>query len=178
MEVSEMMPKRPHVANNSGNNEWYTPPQFLEAARGVMGGIDLDPASSDTAQQNVQAGKYFTKEDNGLLFPWSGRVWMNPPYARGLVAEFVSKLCGHFRAGEVSEAVVLVNNATETRWFQELLGASSAVCMLTGRVRFLRDTGELGAPLQGQAVVYMGSRPSVFAAWFEEFGPVVRPFNL
>ena len=32
--------QEPHVSNNSGNNEWYTPPEFIQASVEVMGSID------------------------------------------------------------------------------------------------------------------------------------------
>lgn len=54
--VQEVL-KRPHVANNSGNNEWYTPAEFIEAAREVMQSIDLDPASNPIANKVVKAQK-------------------------------------------------------------------------------------------------------------------------
>jgi hypothetical protein len=51
---------KPHVSHSTGENEWYTPPEHLDAARAVLGAIDLGPASSDKAQETVGAGNYFT----------------------------------------------------------------------------------------------------------------------
>jgi len=147
----------PHVTKNTGNNEWYTPPVILAAARAAMGGIDLDPASSVKAQETVQAARFFTAEDDGLAQQWAGNVWLNPPYANSLVGRFVDKLISEWEAGRVRQALVLVNNATETAWAQRLLTAASAVCFIRGRVRYLDATGKpANTPLQGQMVVHLG----------------------
>jgi hypothetical protein len=91
-EVVSEVRNRPHVANNSGNNEWYTPADYIEAAREVMGSIDIDPASNDIAQETVKAAVYYTAETNGLDKEWRGNVWMNPPYASDLIGKFIDKL--------------------------------------------------------------------------------------
>ena len=67
-----------HVSHNSGNNEWYTPSVFIEAARAAMGSIDIDPASSDKANEIVLAESYFTKSDDGRLQKWHIHKWLNP----------------------------------------------------------------------------------------------------
>jgi len=146
-----------HVSNNSGNNEWYTPVEYIALAREVMGGIDLDPASSDIANKTVKAKRYHTVEDDGLAKKWKGRVWMNPPYAAPLIGMFCKKLAEEIDAGRVTQACVLVNNATETEWFSELSSRCSAILFPRSRVKFTTPGGdELGAPLQGQAFVYFG----------------------
>jgi phage N-6-adenine-methyltransferase len=161
----------PHVSFNSEENEWYTPKGYIEAARRVMGGIDLDPASSDFANQTVKADKYYTMYDDGLSHDWAGRVWMNPPYAAELIGKFTNKLNKHCASGDVSEAIVLVNNATETSWFADLVSVASAVLFPRGRIRFIDQYGQpSGAPLQGQAVVYCGDHPEKFIAEFKEMG--------
>ncbi len=166
--------KRPHVANNSGDNEWYTPPEFIEAARLVMGSIDLDPASSEVANRTVGAERIYTAADDGLKLVWEGRVWMNPPYEKGLIDRFAEKLRAEVAAGNVKEAVVLVNNATDTRWFATLCEVGSMLCFPTGRVRFYKPDGERGAPLQGQAVIYIGGHHEGFARAFASFGMVAK----
>jgi len=145
----------PHVANNSGNNEWYTPPKYIEATREAMGGIDLDPASSVKANETVGAETYYTAEDDGLSLHWNGRIWLNPPYSRDLLPAFVDKLLHEIEAERVDQACVLVNNATETKWAAKLQGACDALCLLNGRIRFHDATGTpQKTPLQGQVVYY------------------------
>ena len=161
--------KKPHVSFNSGENEWYTPPEYIEAARAVMGSIDLDPATSDIANQTVQASHYYTVEMNGLEKPWFGCVWMNPPYSSDKIGAFIDKLVAE--RPNYDSAIVLVNNATETAWFTKMIGITSAVCFPHGRIKFIDTQGKSsGAPLQGQAVLYIGNNVDRFCDEFAAFG--------
>jgi len=165
---------KPHVSQRTGENEWYTPPEYVEAARKCMGSIDLDPASSEVANRTVKADKFYTIDDDGRQGKWEGNVWMNPPYAQPLVAEFTELVAEKYETGEIEQACVLVNNATETNWFQRMLVSCSALCLVKGRVRFLDKNGEpIGAPLQGQIVLYFGENMVLFEAAFSRFGKVV-----
>lgn len=166
-----------HVARATGENEWYTPPEYIEAARTVMGGIDCDPASSEIANRTVKATTFYTKDTDGLRpdAAWGKRVWMNPPYAQPLIVHFAEALVARVQGGEVERACVLVNNATETEFFQRLLAIARAVCFPKGRIQFLDAKGKAtGAPLQGQAILYIGgSDGDGFADAFDCFGKVV-----
>lgn len=173
-EVAQEVVKRAHVANNSGNNEWYTPSRFIEAARTVMGSIDTDPATSEIANKTVKAANIFTAEDDGRIQKWTGNVWMNPPYAQPLMGDFAEAVSAKYEAGEIDQACILVNNGTETQWFQRMLSASSAVCFPKSRIKFLDPEGNAsGAPLQGQAIVYMGDNIEEFKEAFSPEGKVL-----
>jgi phage N-6-adenine-methyltransferase len=154
----------------SGNNQWYTPYRFVEAAREVMGGIDLDPATCALAQETVRAERFFTEADDGLAQSWGGRVWMNPPYSTGLIDKFTGKLIQEYQAGNVSQAVVLVDNRTDTRWFHGLAGACSRVCFTLGRINFYNENANSSGPANGSAVLYFGPRVETFDRVFARFG--------
>lgn len=156
---------------NSGDFEWNSPAEIVDAARAVLGTIDLDPASTPTANAVVQARRFYTLEDDGLAHDWVGTVWMNPPYATALVTKFTQKLADSVRAGTVPAALAIVNNCTETQWFRTLTEVAAAICLPTGRVSFWKPDQVTDAPTQGQAVIYCGPDIARFSSAFERFGP-------
>lgn len=157
----------------SDQNDWRTPRKFLDAARAVLGGIDLDPASSAEANETVQAGQFYTEEDDGLKKPWKGTVWLNPPYG-GQARLFIERLLREFEVGNVTGACTLVNShPTETKWFQELF--RHTVCFIRGRIDFGGPSREVASTsTHGSAIVYLGTDIPAFVQAFEQFGAVVR----
>lgn len=163
-------------ASGTGENEWYTPAEYLDLAREVLGEIDLDPASSDIAQERVNAARYFTKDDDGLKQDWIGRVWLNPPYAQPHIADFVSKMVAERRAERVTAAIMLTHNYTDTAWFHQAVSVADAICFMRGRVKFTDASGAVAAPTQGQAFFYFGSDVAAFGTRFSKIGFIVRPY--
>jgi phage N-6-adenine-methyltransferase len=160
-----------HRTLGTGNNEWNTPEEYIEAAREVMGAIDLDPASNADAQRTVRAATYFTKHDDGLTKPWRGKVWLNPPYSQPDIADFIEKLVAEYQAGHVTEAILLTNAITDTMCFHMALETASAFCLTRGRIRFVVPDEQIaGTPLAGQCFFYFGNRPDAFAERFADIG--------
>ncbi len=104
-------------------DEWYTPAEYIEAARAVMGKIDLDPATCHAAQQTVQANSFYIKEDDSLRDDchWHGCVWLNPPYSASPVKAFVTKLIQQFDNGNVRQAIIITNNSSDPGRLHNLL---------------------------------------------------------
>jgi ParB family chromosome partitioning protein len=145
--------------------ECYTPARYIEAAREVLGGIDLDPASSAEANKTVGATHYF--DADGLSQPWAGRVWLNPPYGRSFTAQFVTKLVEHFNDEDVTAAIILLNAyGFDANWFQPLW--DHILCFTDHRIDFYG-----GGPTFGSLFVYLGESREQFAIRFRQFGNVV-----
>jgi hypothetical protein len=158
---------------NNGVVEWYTPAEYIEAARKVMGSIDLDPATSDFAQKTVGAATHYTAADDGLSQDWSGTVWMNPPFKMPEVSQFIGKLCGAVDAGDVPHAVVVTNNNTDTKWWHQAAERAAAICFTRGRVKWYNAAQPDCSPTNGQTFFYFGSRAKTFTKVFSDFGFVV-----
>jgi phage N-6-adenine-methyltransferase len=161
---------RHHRTCFTGENEWYTPAEYVEAARACLGGIDLDPATSPQAQDTIRAARFFTRDEDGLRHDWQGRIWLNPPYAQPDIARFVDKLLAEVDAGRASQAILLTHNYTDTAWFHAAARRAAAICFTRGRIRFVSPSGDLAAPTQGQAFFYFGSAEWRFLETFGSFG--------
>ncbi len=162
----------------TGDPESYTPAKYIEAARRVLGGIDVDPASNAFAQETVKAERWFDEEANGLIQNWLGTVFLNPPYAHPAVAHFIDKLCSDYEAGNVSAAILLTNNNTDTKWWHQAAMVASAVCFTAGRINFYKADGSVTQPTNGQNFFYFGADAESFAKEFEPFGLIMSGFGV
>lgn len=166
-------PARRAVLTSSASDEWYTPPETLELARLVLGGIDLDPASNDLAQRWIQAGTYYTQNDDGLSLPWEGRVWLNPPYGVQ-TGQWTQKATESLDSGSVTEAIILVRPAAGAAWFQAL-SSRFACCTTHKRIRFIDKNGtQQASPVHGNCFFYLGERIQRFREVFGEIGVVTK----
>jgi hypothetical protein len=166
----------PFAHLQSKSYEWYTPAKYVNAARDLMGGIDLDPASSALANTVVQATHYYDEATDGFDKPWSGRVWLNPPYCRTAHVSnqerWTCRLIAQYEAGITTQAVLLVNASTDTAWFQHLW--AYPICFTDHRINFWSVQQQQGGPTHGSALVYLGPHTERFTHLFRRFGAIVR----
>jgi hypothetical protein len=143
-------------------DDFYTPTEILDCARSALGGvIDLDPASHVVANEVVKARVFFSEREDGLMQPWRGRVWLNPPFSKS--KSFSQKIACELQRGQIERMVVLANSRTITaRYFEPVMRAADAVCVLHGRYSFWGNEKD-GSPSNGQVMLYF----SIDHSWVE-----------
>lgn len=153
-----------HESHDAGTVEWLTPPSIIDA----LGPFDLDPCAP-IEQPYPTAARKFTIIDDGLAQPWPerDRVWLNPPYAHGIIGLWLAKLARHNRGS------CLIFARTETdAFFESVWAKASAILFMRGRVNFrvgqsysvvsTRQTFWAGGPAPGNA-----GAPTVLCAYGE-----------
>ena len=116
-------------AYRGATDDWITPPHIVRA----LGRFDLDPCAC-IPQPWPCADKSYNLSDDGLAQPWSGRAWVNPPYAQA--EPFLARLAEH------GDGVALLFARTETELFHRYIwNAADALLFLKGRLYFHRPDG-------------------------------------
>lgn len=160
------------VLTSQATTEWYTPPHIITMARSALGDIDLDPASNDIAQQWIQARTYYTA-GTPLQAPWSGRVWLNPPFDD--TPAWIDRLERAYSRGDVAAALLLVNSAPGYIWYEDLWRSWPVVC-LRERLCFIRPDGTPGGQAKkAQTIAYLGTDIRRFIDVFRPLGRVFLP---
>lgn len=126
------------------SSNWLTPPSILSC----LGQFDLDPCcpacmpwrTADLMLSNdittpITETFYATCPADGLLTPWRGRVFLNPPWGRA-ISPWLRQLAAH------NNGIALIPARTETRdWFEFVWPRASAICFLRGRPHFHYPNG-------------------------------------
>lgn len=144
-----------HQSSHWTSDDWITPPEIIQA----LGTFDLDPCASLT-QPWPTALEQYTILDSGLLRPWHGRVWLNPPYGRD-VLKWMSRLVAH------GDGVALIFARVETKlFFETVWSAADAVLFIQGRLTFYLPDGSRPRANSGG--------PSVLVAYGDSNAHVLR----
>jgi phage N-6-adenine-methyltransferase len=148
--ASHRQRQRRSVHFRSDSSEWATPADLFARLDAQNGPFTLDPCATP---ENAKCAAYFTRADDGLAQPWTGRVFLNPPYGRE-IGQWVKK--AHEAARTTAEVVVcLLPARTDTRWWHEHC-AGAEVDFLPGRLRFGNAT--CGAPFPSAVVVFRNAQ--------------------
>ena len=142
-----------HAGNSSAHEAWGTPTWFLDRLYSVFDHFDLDPCSSskDRRIARVKARAYFTAEDDGLSLPWSGTVFLNPPYGREL-RFWTAKARSEFELGNAKTVIALVPARTDTGWWHNDIAGKASIFFLKGRLSF--GDGTQPAPFPSALIVW------------------------
>lgn len=127
------------------SDEYLTPPEIIEA----LGQFDLDPCSPYERPWDTARVHYNAVQD-GLAREWFGRVWLNPPYVRGM-GLWLKKMVKH------RNGIAFIFVRTETRLFHTYVwGVADAILFLKGRTRFYLANEDLllDAPAASCLVAY------------------------
>ena len=160
------------------HNDYYTPAEIVATAREAMGGIDLDPATHWVAAREHGITNYYHQYKSAFDNPWSGRVWINPPYGEN--GRWFAEIIKYWDRGDIKQLCYLSPVwAFNTAIAKPIIARSSAMILLSPTPKFwgrhkggrIVDAGseELGVN-HPHFILYMGDRAREFKDAFTKYG--------
>lgn len=162
------------------SDRYFTPSWIVDAVIEQFGVIDLDPCHDPDPGCAVRASTTYDvrRGEDGLVLPWSGKVFCNPPYSA--VLPWVIRAAQHAAAG--GEVLLLINASTDTAAWQSYVLQHGEVCLLSKRVAFLKPGATKGTPnLMASAVVYFGNSTAgrdAFRRVWSRYGSIIKRVQL
>ena len=126
------------------SDEWYTPRSVFDQL-GLR--FDLDVCSPIGGTGLVPAAHSYCLEDDGLLSPWVGRVWMNPPYSKP--SPWIDKWLDH------GNGVALLPMA-KSKWFNGLMESNAYFTALPSNFKFISPDGKPISLMMGSLLWAIG----------------------
>lgn len=136
------------ISNVERTDVWLTP-SFIIEALGGWESFDLDPCAP-LVQPFPTAKKTYTEADNGLIQPWEGRIWLNPPYSFSLLNAFMKRMVNHH-----GTALIFARTDTDV-FFKTVWEKASSVLFIRGRINFLNVEGIMSPNNAGAPSVLVG----------------------
>lgn len=157
-----------NAKHSSATNQWFTPPDYVEAARTVLGAIDFDPASCEEANAVVQALCYATTGgEQWQDWPRYMSILINPPGGvkkgrcirenESWPAIFWDALTQYRAQGFLTHAIFIAFSlealavtqrySTPMMWFP--------FCVPSKRIKFVSPSGKKNSPSHANAIVYL-----------------------
>ena len=121
---------------SSESNDWATPQKLFDDLNTEFGPFDLDVCAE---AWNAKCTRFFSPSDDGLLQPWSGRCWMNPPYGRQ-IGRWIEK--AYREAGNGCTVVCLIPARTDTSYWHTYVMKADVIRFLRGRIYFVQRERE------------------------------------
>lgn len=145
-EIVERIVMNKNLMFSSKTDLWETPQVLFDQLNNEFH-FDLDVCA---LPENAKCEKYYTPEQNGMVQPWDGTCWCNPPYGR-TIGEWVKR--AHNYAMEGTTTVMLLPARTDTRWFHDyILGPKREIRFIRGRLKF--GEAKNSAPFPSMVVVF------------------------
>lgn len=176
-----------NAQHSSGNDDWLTPLWLVDRVREVLGGIDLDPASSFEANKRIKAKRFYNERMDGLVQRWHGSIFVNPP---GGVRAFGKKRSNQvlfweklMSAWPVFRHAIFLAFSLESLQSTQRCAAPAMttflLCIPDRRIRFDNPNGTPGrSPTHANAIIYVpGSvdRTQSFCESFRDVGALLGP---
>ncbi len=129
----------------SKSDQWETPQDLYDDLDNIFG-FDLDPCALPS---NAKCRRFITPDEDGLKQPWTGNVFMNPPYGRE-IGKWVKKAFDEAQK-DGTTVVCLLPARTDTAWWHEYC-TKGHVWLIRGRLKF--GDSHNGAPFPSAIVIF------------------------